>query len=75
MAEVVCQYLASSGQCGLRHIEVQVDRRRVLLSGQVSTCFLKQTAQEVVQAVCPEYQLKNSIVVGEHAPRASLERP
>ncbi|MDB4506120.1 BON domain-containing protein [bacterium] len=75
IAEVVRQHLASSGHCALRYIEVQVDQRRVLLSGQVSSYFLKQTAQEVARAVCPDYQLKNLIVVGEHALRASLETP
>lgn len=65
MVAAVSESLASSGHCGLRNIQVHVDPQQVLLSGQVSTYFLKQTAQEVARAVCPTRQVKNSIVVGD----------
>jgi osmotically-inducible protein OsmY len=65
MVAAICERLASSSHCGLRNIQVHVDRQHVLLSGKVSTYFLKQTAQEVARAVCPTRQVKNSIVVGD----------
>ncbi|MGI9467430.1 MAG: BON domain-containing protein [Rubripirellula sp.] len=63
--QAVRQHLASSGHCGLRNLQVRVDREIVLLAGQVSTYFLKQTAQEVARVVCPDHQIKNLIVVRE----------
>ncbi len=65
LEKAVCQHLASSGHCGLRNLQVRVDRETVLLSGEVSTYFLKQTAQEVARVVCPDHRVKNSIVVRE----------
>lgn len=64
----VRQQLAISGHCGLRHLQVRIERDLVQLVGEVSTYFLKQTAQEVTRVVCPEYQINNSIVV--HEPKA-----
>ena len=75
MVAAICESLASSGHCGLRHIQVHVDRQQVVLSGKVSTYFLKQTAQEVARAVCPTRQVKNSIVVGDPAAITPTEKP
>jgi osmotically-inducible protein OsmY len=63
--KAVRQRLTSSGHCGLRDLQVHVDRELLLLSGEVSTYFLKQTAQEVARVVCPDHQVKNLIVVRE----------
>jgi len=65
LKEAVFARFASSGHCGLRSVQVHVDQQRVLLFGEVTTYFLKQTAQEVARVVCPHHQLKNSIVVRE----------
>ena len=61
----VRQRWLGSGHCGLRDLKVRVERDTVLLSGEVSTYFLKQTAQEVARVVCPHHQVKNLIVVRE----------
>ncbi|HBV61704.1 MAG TPA: hypothetical protein DEF45_01660 [Rhodopirellula sp.] len=55
----------SSGHCGLRDLKVRVERDAVVLSGEVSTYFLKQTAQEVARVVCQDHQVKNLIAVRE----------
>ena len=65
MERAVRQHLVSSGHCGLRDLQVRVDQDIVQLAGEVSTYFLKQTAQEVARVVCPDYQIKNSIIVRE----------
>ena len=55
--------LTGSGHCGLRNLQVSVDQEIVHLAGEVSTYFLKQSAQEVARVVCPDHKIKNSIVV------------
>lgn len=63
VVDAVRERLAKSGHCGLRSIQVHVDNQSILLSGNVSTYFLKQTAQELARTACPDHELKNSIVV------------
>ena len=66
--EAVRQQLARSGHCGLRTLQVRVDREGILLAGEVSTYFLKQTAQEIARIVCPDHQIRNTIVVSDPKP-------
>ena len=61
----VRQRWLGSGHSGLRDLKVRIERDTVLLFGEVSTYFLKQTAQEVARVVCPHHQVKNLIVVCE----------
>ncbi len=65
LENAVRQQLMVSGHCGLRNLQVGVERDAVLLSGEVSTYFLKQAAQEAARIVCPNHQVRNLIMVRE----------
>lgn len=47
----------------LRNVEVTIEDDHVLLSGTVSSYYLKQMAQERVRQVCPTMRLRNHVVV------------
>jgi len=48
---------------GLRGVQVTVEHDRVLLSGTVSSYYLKQMAQERVRQACPDAKLSNDVIV------------
>ena len=47
----------------LREMQVERCGDRLLLSGQASSYYLKQIAQEAVKSVCSEVELVNSVAV------------
>jgi len=71
LREALHRRLLSTGHCGLRCIGVQVESQRIVLSGVVSTYYLKQIAQESARAVCPTRQIRNQITVSENKLRVS----
>lgn len=59
------QALASSGVYALRELTVQPHNDGLLISGAVSSFYLKQLAQEVVRAVAGSIELVNSVRVSD----------
>jgi hypothetical protein len=57
--------LASSGVYALRELTVQPHNDGLLISGAVSSFYLKQLAQEVVRAVAGSVELVNSVRVSD----------
>ncbi len=52
-----------SAHRGLRRVHACVRDGRVLLSGTVSSYYLKQMAQEQARQACPNLKLSNDVVV------------
>ena len=48
---------------GLRRVSVEVDDQRIVLSGTVSSFYLKQVAQETARQTCPSRQVYNDVDV------------
>jgi osmotically-inducible protein OsmY len=62
---VAQQALASSGIYALRELTVEPHDNGLLISGAVSSFYLKQLAQEVVRAVAGAVEVVNSVRVSE----------
>jgi hypothetical protein len=50
----------------LRHLRVETDDSALIISGRVSSYYLKQLAQETIMPVRGELQLVNRIAVETH---------
>lgn len=57
--------LAKTGAAELRAIRVRVEGSKILLSGRVSTYYLKQLAQEAMRRLTGAMQICNSISVDD----------
>ena len=63
LQHVVTQLLDETGHHELRQIRVDVEDRRVVLSGSVPTYYLKQIAQETARQACPDRKVDNDLQV------------
>lgn len=63
LQHAVFQRLGLLGRQGLRRVNVTVDDRGVVLSGTVSSFYLKQIAQEAARQACPNRKLYNDLDV------------
>lgn len=59
----VFESLGLAGHRGLRGVQVDVEDDRVVLSGTVSSYYLKQMAQETARQVCPGRKVYNGLDV------------
>jgi hypothetical protein len=59
--------LASSGVYALRELTVEPHNEGLLITGAVSSFYLKQLAQEVVLAVAGAVELVNSVCVTDNS--------
>lgn len=63
LAEQVQRALRATGYGQLRHVEVTVHARLVILSGRVAKYYLKQLAQTTALAVSTAVQVRNDLEV------------
>jgi hypothetical protein len=57
------QALKQSSHPALRYLRVEETERSIVISGRVSTYYLKQLAQEVIMPVRGELSLVNQVTV------------
>jgi osmotically-inducible protein OsmY len=61
--DAILRLLGHSRHKPLRHVHVNVEHDRVMLSGTVPSFYLKQVAQETVRQTCPQCRVYNELVV------------
>ncbi len=63
LQQAIAARLGDCGHPGLRRVHVIVDNQRVVLSGTVSSYYMKQMAQETARQACPTRKVYNDLDV------------
>lgn len=63
LQKTIAESLCSSGHPSLRRIEVVVENDCVVLSGTVTSFYMKQIVQETARQACPSRRVYNDVDV------------
>jgi len=72
--QAVFQRIGHTGHQGLRRINVIVENHRIVLSGTVTSYYLKQMAQEAARQACPNLKVYNDLDVVPTQSQASCRK-